>query len=187
VWGAGRKYRRATIKNAVKRSRATRAKNDALSKAVNEYIGKFGGLPGGRPDGKCADRSLKTGKDAYALYRAYHAKFGHKPFQSYYLGNKKYDIRTGYDELAAEREAWDREQAELMATPMEAERVPNWTKLIKKRRLYEGACDEMTRYMLYLDKHGNTELDADDIAYASKWAACTVKPVTRAAKAAKAA
>jgi hypothetical protein len=56
VWGAWRKYRRATIKNAVKRSRATRAKNDALSRSMSISgnsadcleVGRMANAPTGR-------------------------------------------------------------------------------------------------------------------------------------------
>jgi hypothetical protein len=155
-----------------------------------------------RSDG--AKTAAKTRADN-KLIRAYDATFG---MIAGLLDSKRLklmgkSLATGIDQLAEEKrrqdEEWERDtpnrereyaervtyviarraalNAPLLA-PITSEKEKEYTRLIKKRKLYEGACDlSWPEFFEYRDAHpGEVKpLSDDDLAYAGQWTACAVR------------
>jgi hypothetical protein len=108
------------------------------------------------------------------------------------LRRMKASLQSGIDqfaELKAERECdqdeYVREEtlkraalnAPLLA-PITPKKEKAYTRLIKARQLYEGACDlSWEQYFKYRDEHPDLPpLTPDDLEYAGMWTACAVPP-----------
>jgi hypothetical protein len=71
-----------------------------------------------------------------------------------------------------------RKHAEFLATPITTETEQEYTRLIKQRRLYEGACElSWQQYSIYRDQHPDDcePLTPDDLEYLALWTPCMVK------------
>jgi ParB-like nuclease domain len=112
--------------------------------------------------------------------RAYNKKFGP------YHGVPNHDLyrlmeaslKSGIDELAETKrehrehsERMEREREESLRQPCTPEMEQKYTALIKKRQLYEGACElSWAQYFKYRDQHPDlSPLDQDDLDYAGMW------------------
>jgi hypothetical protein len=93
-------------------------------------------------------------------------------------------LKTGIDQFVEEKrkqqehmEKRAREHEEFLARPITPEMVAEYTNLIKRRRLYEGACDlSWQRYFEYVATHPELVLTPEDREYAGQWTSCaTVK------------
>ena len=61
-------------------------------------------------------------------------------------------------------------QAKFLARPITAKMVAEYTDLIKRRKLYEGACElSWQRYFEYVAAHPEIKLTKDDRKYAGLW------------------
>jgi hypothetical protein len=89
-------------------------------------------------------------------------------------------LETGIDQFVDEKRAQQeyrekraREHEEFLARPITPEMVAEYTKLIKRRKLYEGACElSWQRYFEYVAAHPEIVLTPEDREYAGMWTSC---------------
>jgi hypothetical protein len=74
------------------------------------------------------------------------------------------------------REEREREQEEFLAAPITEEQVSHYTSLIKRRKLYEGACDLSWEKYFERVRVVGVKLTPEDLEYAAQWTSCAVKP-----------
>jgi hypothetical protein len=92
-------------------------------------------------------------------------------------------LETGVDQLVDEkcrqkemREERAREHERFLAAPITEEMVSHYTSLIRRRKLYEGACDlSWEKYFEYLTTHPNIKLSPKDLSYAAQWTSCAAR------------
>jgi hypothetical protein len=124
------------------------------------------------------------------IYREYAERFGHflmVSLSAAVVRRMKASLKSGKDELAREkREQREqlkeqvkqsrREHKAFLLRPITAEMEREYTALIKRRQLYEGACDlSWAQYFKYREQHPDcASLSENDLAYAGMWTACAV-------------
>jgi hypothetical protein len=125
-----------------------KAKEKAIRKLAEDYAGRFG-FVGGQIDDerqRLMALSLETGVDHLV------------------------DAKRRNQEWMEKRA---REHEEFLARPITPEMVTEYTQLIKRRRLYEGACDlSWQRYFEYVEGHPEVALTSEDREYAGMWTSC---------------
>jgi hypothetical protein len=92
-------------------------------------------------------------------------------------------LETGIDQLVDQKRRqreWEekraREHAEFLARPITPEMVAEYTKLIKRRKLYEGACElSWQKYFEYVTAHPEIVLTPEDREYTGQWTSCAIK------------
>jgi hypothetical protein len=137
-----------------------KAEQKAAIKLADEYSERFGGMYSCVFDADTLERmtlSLKTGVDQFV--------------------DVKRQQQEHWEKHRREQEEWDenhrREQEEFLARPITPEMIVEYTKLIKRRRLYEGACDlSWQRYFDYVATHPEIVLTPEDREYAGQWTSC---------------
>jgi hypothetical protein len=120
-------------------------------------------------------------------YEAYSAQFGSDGIS--FTGREVYRLManslvTGVDKLSAHkrknlklRAEHDAEHAEFLEMPITAVIERQYTRMIKRRRLYEGACDlSWPMYFKFREQRASAvePLDAYDLAYAAQWTCCAL-------------
>jgi hypothetical protein len=118
------------------------------------------------------------------ISRAYYKQFGHfyTVINSDVLRHMEASMQSGVDELAdikrEHHERREREREEFLATPITPKVEHEYTAMIKRRTLYEGACMlAWPMYFKYRDEHPDLPpLSPDDLEYASLWTTCAVRP-----------
>lgn len=91
-------------------------------------------------------------------------------------------LETGIDQFVDEKrkrrehiEKMWREHEEFLARPITPDMVAEYTKLIRRRKLYEGACDlSWQRYFEYVATHPEIVLTPEDREYAGQWTSCAI-------------
>jgi hypothetical protein len=85
------------------------------------------------------------------------------------------DAKRKYAEMQAKRQ---REHEEFLTTPIDAKTEKKYTRLIKRFRLYGGACNlSWKMYFQFREEHADTvePLTDKELAYAAQWTSYAVK------------
>jgi hypothetical protein len=116
----------------------------------------------------------------------YKAVFGWDSFFSYDQEAQELmalSLTSGMDQLVDRkqkhkemREERERKQEEFLAAPITEEQVSHYTSLIKRRKLYEGACDLSWEKYFERVRVVGVKLTPEDLEYAAQWTSCAVKP-----------
>jgi hypothetical protein len=163
-----------------------------ISSAIDRSIGKLR-LIKSTLEKKADDTPLKA-VHAKKLYCDYAKQFDHLPdftLQTPDVQRRmESSLASGIDDTTlvemkaadtAETEQWERgreererKHEEYLATPIAAETEQHYTKLITRRKLYEGACElSWPMYFKYRNEHPDLPpLTPDDLAYAGMWTSC---------------
>jgi hypothetical protein len=139
-------------------------------------------------------RAPKGRRAANKICDAYFAKFGEfsliiRPREIALMSKS---LRTGKDGLAEQRRKQAEREAEFEATrpqreaqeaaeretynkahPLTTKEEAHYTRLVRERRLYEGACDlRWADYFAFRAAHKRKPLTAEDVEYLSQWTVC---------------
>jgi hypothetical protein len=135
----------------------------AIDKISNAYSAKFGELFGvkiGPSERTLMSKSLRTGRDELAQQRQERAEW-----------------EAEYEATRPQREAQEQAEREAYnkANPLTAKEEARYTRLVKRRRLYEGACElRWSDYFAFREAHKCEPLTAIDVEYLSQWTVCPV-------------
>jgi Protein of unknown function (DUF3102) len=125
-------------------------KMPAIDKVSDDYFKRFGGLFCILNDETVSDmaKSLETGEDLFVA------------------------------EKQRQRERLEQQRAEhaaFLAQPITPQMAKKYTNLLKRRKLYEGACDlSWARYFEYIAAHPEIVLTPEDREYAAQWTSCAI-------------
>jgi hypothetical protein len=144
---------------ATRKSRSREeAKRRAQEKIARGYVKAFGPLGFAYTSRNLTlmQKSLKTGKDALAVQR-----------------RRQDEAQRAWSQRRAKERA--RRNVDHGARSFTADAERRMTSLVKRRRLYEGACDlPWADYFAFREVKRCERLAANDVRYLSQWTACPV-------------
>lgn len=156
-------------KDRAKRAAATRKRrkaDDAVWTAYGERFGEIYGVISGR-DYRLMAKSVKDGVDHLAKRRAEDAA-RHEEFEREHAAN---DAKL-YEAIRHEAERQAKAEG-----PFSAKTERAYTRLIKNRKLFEGACYlRWPEYFEFRNANKCARLTANDLRYAGQYTVCPTKP-----------